>query len=135
MLSASLDILRELGANEETAIPLQNLGFVALRRGDLARARELFESSRGLSERVGWVEGVNYALEGLAAVLVGEGRFAEAAEALGGAERVRRETGVSLEPLERKVHDETLAAVRAAIGDEEYAAGRERGLASLPGSS
>ena len=135
MLSASLDILRELGANEETAIPLQNLGFVALRRGDLARARELFESSRELSERVGWVEGVNYALEGLAAVLVGEGRFAEAAEALGGAERVRRETGVSLEPLERKVHDETLAAVRAAIGDEEYAAGRERGLASLPGSS
>ena len=131
-LGASLELLYELGASEETAIPLQNLGFVALSRGDLARARELFESSRELSERVGWQEGVNYALEGLAAVLVGEQRFDEAAEALGGAERVRRETGVSLEPLERRIHDETVASVRAAIGDPAYAAGRERGLASLP---
>jgi predicted ATPase/class 3 adenylate cyclase len=131
-LSESLAILHELGAREETAIPLQNLGFVALRRGDLTRARERFESSRELSEKVGWQEGVNYSLEGLAAVLVGEGRFAEAAEALGGAERVRRETGVSLETLERRVHDETVAAVRAAIGDDDYNAGRERGLASRP---
>jgi len=125
-LSTSLDLLRELGAREETAIPLQNLGFVALKRGDLAAAREMFEESRELSERVGWKEGVNYALEGLAAVLVGEGRPEEAAEALGAAERVRRETGVSLEPFERALNAETAAAVRDALGDAAYAAARER---------
>jgi predicted ATPase/class 3 adenylate cyclase len=129
-LEDSLALLRELGANEETAIPLQNLGFVALRRDDLARARELFEQSRDLSERVGWQEGVNYALEGLAAVLVGEGRPEQAAEALGAAERVRRETGVSLEPLERALNRQTAAAARSALGDEAYAAARERGLSA-----
>ena len=125
-LSTSLDLLRELGAREETAIPLQNLGFVALKRGDLAAARGMFEESRELSERVGWKEGVNYALEGLAAVLVGEGRPEEAAEALGAAERVRRETGVSLEPFERALNAETAAAVRDALGDAAYRAARER---------
>ena len=125
-LRASLDLLRRLGANEETAIPVQNLGYVALKRGDLTEARRLFEESRGLSERVGWQEGVNYALEGLAAVLVGEGRPEEAAEALGAAERVRRETGVSLEPFERALNAETVAAVRTALGDAAYGAARER---------
>ena len=128
-LRASLALLRELGANEETAIPVQNLGFLALRRDDLVEARALFDESRELSERVGWREGVNYALEGLAAVLVGEGRAEEAAEALGAAERVRRETGVSLEPFERELNERTIAAVRAALGDKAYEAARARGLA------
>jgi tetratricopeptide (TPR) repeat protein len=131
-LRASIDLLRELGAREETAIPVQNLGFVALRRGDIAAARALFEESRELSEAVGWQEGVNYALVGLAAVLAAEGRGEQAGEALGAAERVRRETGVSLEPLERAVNEETVAAVRAALGDEAYAAARRRGLAEGP---
>ena len=129
-LRASLELLRELGAREETAIPVQNLGFAALRRGDLDEAEALFEEGRRLSEAVGWLEGVNYALEGIAAVLAQRGRAEEAAVALGGAERVRRETGVSLEPLEQDVHDRTVAAVRAALGGEAYAAARERGLAS-----
>jgi tetratricopeptide (TPR) repeat protein len=128
-LRASLALLRELGANEETAIPVQNLGFLALRRDDLVEARALFDESRELSERVGWREGVNYALEGLAAVLVGEGRAEEAAEALGAAERVRRETGVSLEPFERELNERTIAGVRAALGDKAYEAARARGLA------
>ena len=131
-LADSLDLLRELGAREETAIPLQNLGFVALERGDLVRARLMFEESRELSEAVGWQEGVNYALEGLAAVLAGEGRPEEAAEALGAAERLRRETGVSLEPFERRLNGDTASAVRAALGDEAYASARERGLAAAP---
>jgi predicted ATPase/class 3 adenylate cyclase len=131
-LRASVGLLRELGAREETAIPLQNLGFVALRRGDLGAARALFEESRGHSERVGWQEGVNYALEGLAAVLVREGRPEEAAAALAEAENVRRETGVSLEPFERALNAETVAAVRAALGEEAYASARERALASVP---
>ncbi|HKG11515.1 MAG TPA: tetratricopeptide repeat protein [Gaiellaceae bacterium] len=124
-LRASLGLLRGLGASEETAIPLQNLGFVALKRGDLAEARSMFEESRELSDRVGWQEGVNYALEGLAAVLAREGRPEEAAEALGAAERLRRETGVSLEPFERALNAETAAAVRDALGDAAYAAARD----------
>jgi predicted ATPase/class 3 adenylate cyclase len=128
-LRASLALLRELGANEETAIPVQNLGFLALRRDDLVEARALFDESRELSERVGWREGVNYALEGLAAVLVGEGRAEDAAEALGAAERVRRETGVSLEPFERELNERTIAAVRAALGDKVFEVARARGLA------
>ena len=131
-LRASLELLRELGAREETAIPVQNLGFVALRRGDVAGARRLFEESRELSEAVGWQEGVNYAFVGLAAVLAAEGRVEQAAEALGAAERVRRETGVALEPLERAVNDETAARLRGAMGDEAFAAARERGLAAGP---
>jgi hypothetical protein len=88
-----------------------------LKRGDLDEARRLFEESRELSERVGWQEGVNYALEGLAAVLVREGRADEAAEALAEAERVRIETGVSLEPFERGLNAETVAAIRVARED------------------
>ena len=65
-------------------------------------------------------------------MLAAEGRVEQAAEALGAAERVRRETGVALEPLERAVNDETTAKVRAALGDEAFAAARERGLASGP---
>ena len=129
-LEDSLALLRELGANEETALPLQNLGYVALRREELVRARELFQQSRELSERVGSQEGVSYALEGLAAVLVEEGRAEEAAQALGAAQRIRRDTGATLEPFERALNQRTIAAARVALGDGDYDAARERGFAA-----
>jgi hypothetical protein len=68
---------------------------------------------------------IGYCFEGLAAVLALTGRAEEASKLLGAAEALRESLGVGLAPAEQATHDETVAAVQAALGEEFSAAWRQ----------
>jgi hypothetical protein len=63
-----------------------------------------------------------WCLEGLAAVATAERRLDVAARLTAAAEASREAAQLSLEPFERKVHERTLAALRAGLSEEEFAA-------------
>jgi hypothetical protein len=63
---------------------------------------------------------IGYCFEGLAAVLAFTGQPDPAARLLGAAEALRESLGVDLAPAERETHEETAAAVRAALGEEQF---------------
>ena len=60
------------------------------------------------------------------------GRAEEASRLLGAAEALRESLGVGLAPAERATHDETVAALAQALGEERFSAvwrqGRELAL-------
>jgi hypothetical protein len=61
-------------------------------------------------------------LEGLAAVAVAQAQSERAARLFGAAEGGRDAIGAPLPPAERSEHDRSVAAARAALGDEAFAA-------------
>jgi non-specific serine/threonine protein kinase len=75
---------------------------------------------------------IGYCFEGLAAVLAFTERPEEAARLLGAAEALRESLGVGLAPAEQTTHDETVEAVRSALGEDRFGAdwrhGREMSL-------
>jgi hypothetical protein len=114
------------------AFALVNQGFAALSEGQHERAAELLrEALRRLAE-LEFKDVIGYCFEGLAAVLGLTGRADEASRLLGAAEVLRESLGVGLAPAEQATHDETVAVLRQALGEErfdaEWRAGRELAL-------
>jgi predicted ATPase len=109
-------LFEELSDGEGMAFALVNQGYAELAEGSYDRALELLrESMRGLAE-LGFQDVIGYCFEGLAAVYTFQGRTKAAARLLGAAEALRERLGVELAPAERETHDETVAAVRSALG-------------------
>ncbi|GGS31161.1 BTAD domain-containing putative transcriptional regulator [Actinokineospora fastidiosa] len=114
---------------------LVDLGFVAEARGDAEEAIALHLEAFDVAERMGDTRGDAYAAEGLAGALTLAGRPVEAARLLGAADARRRSLGLPQPPEERDEVNRIGAAVRAALGDDrfaaEFAVGGETGLAEL----
>lgn len=72
-------------------------------------------------------EGIAACLEGLAAAAGAVGQLEQAARLFGAAEALRESLGASLPPAERADHDRQSAAVRAALGQPEFAAAWAQG--------
>ncbi|MEO1063526.1 MAG: BTAD domain-containing putative transcriptional regulator [Actinomycetota bacterium] len=94
------------------------LGFCAEEAGDLVAAREHHTDELQLARAFGDPRAVALALEGLAAVEVGEGDPLAALRLLGEADALRRSTGGPLPEAERIDVDRVERACRAALGDE-----------------
>ena len=125
-------LFEALEDSEGMAFALVNQGFAALSEGRHDRAVELLrEALRRLAE-LEFRDVIGYCFEGLAAVLALTGRGEEAAKLLGAAEALRESLGVGLAPAEQATHDQTVAAVLEALGEEPFAAawraGRELAL-------
>ena len=125
-------LFETLEDSEGMAFALVNQGFAALSEGQHDRAVELLrEALRRLAE-LEFRDVIGYCFEGLAAVLALTGRGEEAAKLLGAAEALRESLGVGLAPAEQATHDQTVAAVLEALGEEPFAAawraGRELAL-------
>ena len=125
-------LFETLEDSEGMAFALVNQGFAALSEGQHDRAVDLLrEALRRLAE-LEFRDVIGYCFEGLAAVLALTGRGEEAAKLLGAAEALRESLGVGLAPAEQATHDETVAAVLEALGEEPFAAawraGRELAL-------
>ena len=104
-----------------TAVSLMNLGFAALegRRTDEAKAMMQDAMQVACGARADNV--ATWCLEGLAAVATAEKRLDVAARLTAAAEASREAAQLSLEPFERKVHERTLAALRAGLSEAELA--------------
>jgi predicted ATPase/DNA-binding SARP family transcriptional activator len=124
-------LFEELSDGEGKAFALVNQGYAELAEGSYERALEhLRESVRGLAE-LGFQDVIGYCFEGLAAVYAFQERAKAAARLLGAAEALRERLGAELAPAERATHDETVAAVRSALGGSfaaEWEEGRSMSL-------
>ena len=135
-LQVGADSHRVDGFRPGLAFALAELGFVAELRGDetSARARHLegLAAARGSAD----ARSVALAFEGLAGVAALAGDAADAARLLGAATAVRASVGAPLPPVECGDVDRITAAVRAVLGDEDFAAvfrhGESQGLDAEP---
>jgi non-specific serine/threonine protein kinase len=120
-------LFETLEDSEGMAFALVNQGFAALSEHQHERAVELLrEALRRLAE-LEFKDVIGYCFEGLAAVLGLTGRVEEASRLLGAAEALRESLGVGLAPAEQATHDETVAAVRQALGEERFSAAWRQG--------
>jgi hypothetical protein len=112
------------------ALPLRNLGLLALRRRDLASAVEhLRESLRALEDRPErWF--VSRSLESIAIVYALRGDHVLAAELFGAGEGLREGLGAAVLPFYRSAYDDALAALRSALDPQslDQAWSRGRGM-------
>jgi hypothetical protein len=125
----SLALRRELGDQQGIAVSLNNLGLVAEKQGEYARAVALLRESLQLSSDIGARDMAAEGLEGLAWSVVAQGQPDRAARLGGAAEALREVLGVPLSPDSRLGHDQALQAMDATLGERACAAAWAAGRA------
>jgi predicted ATPase len=123
LLTESLELARELGAQESIAGLLCNLVLLALEGVedlDIDWARACLRESLDLFRELGQPVFTGGSLEALAAVEHAAGNAPHAVLLLASAARMRESVGASLAPDELALHQRTSAALRSALGDAAY---------------
>jgi predicted ATPase/transcriptional regulator with XRE-family HTH domain len=129
----SLHLRREDGDAATAGICLGDLGNLARAQGDAARARALWRESLGIARgRLGHGWLLSWSLGNVATLLAQEGDHAAAARLAGAAVAAHRFFPQSIDPDERADYRAALAAARAALGAEAFAARWEAGQALTP---
>jgi hypothetical protein len=109
---------------------LTNLGLVWHEQGDAGRAAALLAESLALPHKGGpSMCSVLQALEGVAGVAGAQGQPARAARLFGATDALRGALGIPVRPADRRRYDRDVSAVRAALGDETFAAAWAAGRA------
>ena len=127
LLEESLALAVELGDKYWTALSLLRLAKVARAEGDHGRASALDGRALTLASELGAKRALAEWLEGLARTAVAHEAFDRAVVLLGAADAVREELGAPLPPAERPGHEQDLAAARASLGDDAFAAAWDAG--------
>jgi hypothetical protein len=129
LLEESLALSRSLKNVWGIVRTLASLGSVACEAGEYTRASRLYEESLELGRRVGLKHTILPCLEGLARVAAAQGRMERVAWLCGAAAALREDTGWPLSPARRVEHDRTVAAARAALGEDAFTAAWAKGHA------
>ena len=108
---------QEIG--QESYNVLANLGWVRREEGDLDRARSEFEAALRGSRRHGEAPGIGYASLGLACLAADRGDWPRAATLHGVAQAFLDRAGEPCQDLEARYRNQSLAQVRAHLGDEQ----------------
>jgi predicted ATPase/DNA-binding SARP family transcriptional activator len=127
LLAESRSLAEGIGFREGIAWCGEQLGLLAAVDGDPAAItllRRSLELHGELRDR--WR--MSSVLEDLAAIALALGQARSAGRLLGAAEALRDAIGTVIAPCERPQHLQTTAAVRAALGEEDFAAARQQGL-------
>jgi predicted ATPase/DNA-binding SARP family transcriptional activator len=124
-----LPILLEVGDKEGLALMLGRSGQLAQTSGDYERAVALCSEALALCRELGDRRGIPGCLEALAAVASSQGQSERAARLFGAAQTVREAGGFALPPADRAEHDRNVAAVRASLDEEAFAAAWAAGRA------
>ena len=111
------------------AYVLGNLGNVARRCGDLARAMELHREALERKATLGARRQIAITLEDLACLAAAEGRGERAARLLGAAQALRAAIGSPRPIPEQHAVEQATAGGRAALGEEGWAVAFAAGLA------
>ncbi|MFQ5795916.1 MAG: tetratricopeptide repeat protein [Candidatus Bipolaricaulia bacterium] len=108
---------------------LNNVGGLARHQGDYERAVRFFKDSLTLSQELGNKRRIARGLEGLAAVACANRQPEQAARLFGAAEALREAIGIPLPPSECADYDRDVAAVRAGLDEDAFAAAWAEGRA------
>ena len=127
LLAESRSLSEGIGFREGIAWSLEQLGLLAADRGDPGAApllRSSLEVHRELRDR--WR--TCSLLEDLAALTLARGSPGQAVRLLAAAETMRGAIGTVIAPCEHAQHAGTVAAARAALGDDAFAAAWQQGV-------
>jgi predicted ATPase/DNA-binding SARP family transcriptional activator len=127
LLAESQALSEGIGFREGIAWCCEQRGLLAAVDGDPAAItllRRSLELHAELRDR--WR--MSSVLEDLAAITLALDRARPAARLLGAAEAIRDAIGTVIAPCERPQHLQTAAAVRAALGEDGFAAARDQGM-------
>ncbi|HLV79555.1 MAG TPA: tetratricopeptide repeat protein, partial [Chthonomonadaceae bacterium] len=101
---------------------LHGLGNAALGLGDPEAAQAYYRESLERSREAGDRQRLADALEGLAGLALARRQPERAARLLGMDEAIRDSLGIAVNPFDRPFYERHLAAARAALGAETFAA-------------
>ncbi len=118
LLEESTAIAHELGDRSAVASSLGNLGMVASAIRDFASAKAHHQQSLSICAELGEGPLIADALAGVSTAAAGSGDSLRAARIWGAEERLREEIGLPLQSEEQRDHDRSVAAARAALGDD-----------------
>jgi predicted ATPase/class 3 adenylate cyclase len=124
-----LALMRQAGSTSHSAVALLYLGHAARAQGNFRRATALYQEGLALSQGLGDKLRVLRELEGLATAVAAEGRAERATRLLGTASSLRDLLGSARHPMDRAAVEAALEAVRAALGEEAFAAAWAAGRA------
>ncbi len=131
LLEESKTLWQALGAKQGIAGSLNYLGMVARSQGDYEQAATLYRESllmyRNLEDKFGIAE----CLVGLAALATATKQAERAARLFGAAEALREAIKTPTPRSERAAYDQSVATLRALLGEEAFAAARAQGR-SMP---
>jgi tetratricopeptide (TPR) repeat protein len=120
LMEEALALRRRLGDPWGIADSLSNLGLIAQEQGDGARAASLYAESLAFYRKVGDRVRVAMSLEALARLAATRTAPEGAVRLLGAAASLRDAIGTPLPPADRAALDQTLAALRAALGEDRF---------------
>ena len=129
LLEEGLAMSRESKDLYTNTTALLGLGIVETRRGDHGRAKMLLEEGLVLSRKLGSMVNAAEILETLAEMAGALGYGTRAARLWGAADTLREVTGSPWAPLERRLHEPYLAAVRSGVDEADWRAAWEEGRA------
>ena len=116
----SLAITREIGDRSKEVWHLSDLGQISRLEGDLVEARALCVQSLTLASRLGEITDITYTVEERAALAMAENAPPRAARLAGAAQAAREGISAILPPKQRRTHEKTVAAARAALGEDAF---------------
>jgi predicted ATPase/DNA-binding SARP family transcriptional activator len=128
-LEQSLVLKRELGNRWGMANSLNLLGLVFLGQGDPGAAGKVFAESLALRREVDDQRGIAHGLAGLAGVAWLQRQPERAARLLGASEAMLEAFGSGLDVPDQALYDRTVAALRAQLSEEHFAAAWATGRA------
>jgi tetratricopeptide (TPR) repeat protein len=123
----SIELQRVLQNTNALGYPLRQLGYLALRRGDLCQAVTTFLESLTLNQQIGDQQGVAASLVGLAAATRAGGAPQRAAWLLGAADAVLASIDTRLLATDRQRQAHALAQLDAELGPAALEAERTHG--------
>lgn len=125
----SLALARALGDQLNIAIGVVNLAHLATQQGDVDQAARSYDEGLHLVQTLGYRLLAAEALEGRATLAGATGDPLRAARLFGAAAAVRAAVGTPLTPLERRIYEPAVAAVRATVAPAAWATAWAAGAA------
>jgi tetratricopeptide (TPR) repeat protein len=125
----SLALFRETGDMGSVAWAWYERGKLHQAQDDFGAARSCYAQALSLGRGMIRNPALPIFLEAVASLAVAQGEAERAARLYGAAERSRETKGTPLTPSERKEYERSVAAARAALGEESFAAAWSEGRA------
>jgi tetratricopeptide (TPR) repeat protein len=125
-------LFKEMRHQHGTTVSLYALAQVVGASGDDARSQSLYEEGIAVARKEGNRQTVAFGLEGLARVVAVQGALSWAARLWGAAETLRETSGAPIPPVERAAYERSVAATRAQLGGQAFAAAWAEGRTMTP---
>jgi predicted ATPase/class 3 adenylate cyclase len=129
LVEESLELRRQIGNKWGVGVSLGTLGWIALRKGDWNRAGARLGESLAVRREIGDQSGSAWCLERLAELAMARGQAEKAVRVFGAATAQRESIGSVMDPVDQPESERQLAALRAQLGEERFAAAWAEGRA------